>query len=184
MTIKDFHGLIRLMRLKRAFYFTLDSIIAGSIILTIILLISSFYSKEQSTSRLNYLSSDLALVLDTIKVRDIDNNYVKSLISDGTIKNMDNTILEQIGEFWAKDDMEHANKTASNVIEQWVSNTTGFGIWINDEAIYNRNITMKSSLVSSRKMISGIAKGQASGLTRANPPTLWGPAIAEVRSWE
>ena len=35
-----------------------------------------------------------------------------------------------------------------------------------------------------KKMISGIAKGQTGIPSRNNPPTLWGPAIAEVRVWE
>lgn len=173
------------MELKKGFYFTIDSLVAGGIIIILIILISSFYIKEQSYLHLNYLSQDVARVLETMKVSEIDNNYVKSLINDGTITHLDNTLLEQIGEFWAQDQMVFANKTASNITSLWVSDTTGIGIWINNENVYSKNVPIKKSLISSKKIISGIKKGQApSSNTRQNPPVLWGPAIAEVRVWE
>lgn len=173
------------MELKRGFYFTFDSIIAGGITLVFIILISSFYIKEQSSIHLNYLSQDIIRLLGTVTVSEIDNNYIKSLINDGTILNLDNTILEQVGEFWADNDMVSASKTASNVTENWISNNTGFGIWMDNEIIYKRDIPIKKYLVSSKKMISGIRKGgTSSSPTRNKPPSLWGPAIAEVRAWE
>lgn len=169
--------------IKKGIYFTIDSIIAGGIILIVIVLASSFYLKEQPTIHLNYLAQDLTTILSTLTVEEIDNEYLDSLV--GTeITNTDNTVLEQIVEFWADDEMELANKSASNVTEQWISNIAGFGMWIDNETIYKRDLPIKRSLVSSKKIISGIKKGQIGGLTRKNPPTLLGPAIAEVRVWE
>jgi len=169
---------------KKGIYFTLDSIIAGTIVIVIILLTSSFYIKEQPSVHLNYLSQDLIKTLSTLNVEEIDNEYINSLIADQTITNLDNTILEQIAEFWADDELVLANRTASNVTELWVSNVTGVGIWINNETIYNNNISLKKSLISTKKIISGIEKGQTSVSTRKNPPTLWGPVIVEVRVWQ
>ncbi len=173
------------MELKKSLYFTIDSIIAGGIILIFIGFFSSFYLEEQSSFHLSYFSQDFIRVLGTIAVRDIDNNYIKSLINDGTISNPDNTVLEQIGEFWAENEMVLANKTASNVTSMWVYNTTGIGIWVNNQTIYNKDLPLKKSLVSSKKIVSGIKKGVVpSPHSRQNPPTLWGPAIVEVRVWE
>jgi len=168
---------------KKGFYFTIDSIIAGGIVIIVILLASSFYIKEQPSVHLNYLSQDLIKTLSTLNVVEIDNEYINELIADQTITNLDNTILEQIAEFWAADELVLANRTASNVTEPWVSNATGFGIWINNESIYNNNISLKKSLISTKKIISGIEKGQTSGSTRKNPPTLFGPIIVEIRVW-
>ena len=172
------------MELKKAIYFTLDSIIAGGIVLTIIMLLSSFYSKEPDATHLNYLSNDLISILGSVKVKEIGNSYIKSLINDGTITNLDNTVLQQIGEFWADNEIDLAKKTALNVTEPWLSTHTGSGVWINNEVIYNKDVPVKMYLISSKKMISGIAKGHTTDLTRKNPPTLWGPAIIEVRLWE
>lgn len=169
--------------IKKGIYFTIDSVIAGGIILVVIILASSFYLKEQPTIHLNYLAQDLTTVLSTLTVEEIDNAYLDSLV--GTeITNTDNTVLEQIVEFWANNKMDLADKSFRNVTGSFVSNTTGFGLWIDNENIYSRGIPIKRSLVSSKKFISGIKKGQIGGLTRKNPPTLLGPAIVEVRVWE
>jgi hypothetical protein len=169
---------------KKAFYFTIDSIIAGGIVLTVILLISSFHVEEPFDFHLNYLSQDLIRVLGTLTVKEINNGYLNSLVSDGTIKNPENTVLEQIAEFWAKNQLEFANKSVSNVTGQWLPSNIGFGMWINNEAIYNRDSPIRKSLVSSKKLLSGIEKGKTNLNTRQSPPTLWGPAIVEVRLWE
>ena len=183
MRIKDFQCSSKLKQMKKAVYFTMDSIIAGGIVLIAIILTSSFYIEEQSNAQLDYLSQDLIGVLGGIAAKDIDNSYIKSLIDDGTITNADNTILEQIGEFWADSRTDLANKIASNVTDPFILENTGFGICINDEVIYERNIQIKKSLVSNKKIISGIAKGQTSLNTRQKPPTLW-IATAEARVWQ
>jgi len=172
------------MAVKKGVYFSIDSILAGGIILTVIVLASSFYLNEQPSLHLNYLSQDLVITLSTLTVEEIDNDYLNSLIEEGTITKLDNTVIEQIGEFWADDEMDLANMSASNVTELLVPDTMGFGIWINNETIYTRDLPIKRSLVSSKKIISGIAKGEVGGETRKNPPILWGPAVVEVRVWQ
>lgn len=168
----------------KGIYFTIDSIIAGGIILVVILLASSFYVKEQPSIHLNYLSQDSIKTLSTITVEEIGNEYLNERIASGDITNLDNSILQQIGEFWADGKMQFASDSVQNVIEPFLPNVVGFGIWIDNELIYKRDMPIKKSLVSSKKIISGITKGQTGGSTRQDPPTLWGPAIVEVRVWE
>lgn len=181
---RDFQGLNKFKQLKKGIYFTIDSIIAGGIILVVIMLASSFYVKEQSNIQINYLSQDLTRILSTLTVKEINNEYINSLIDDGTIKNKENSILKQIAEFWAENKLELAQKSFSNVTEPWMPNNIGFGLWVNNESVYTRNISIKKSLVSSKKIISGIKKGQVGTTTRQNPPTLFDPVIVEVRVWE
>ena len=169
-------------RIKKGVFFTIDSILAAGIVLIVIIFASSSYIREQPSFHLNYLSQDLIKTLSTLTVGEIDNEYLNSLSSSEVDK--DNTILEQIAEFWAGSDLEKANKTASNVTGLFVPANMGFGIWIDGEAIYTRDMLIKKSLVSSKKIISGVEKGKTSGLTRKNPPTLLGPAIVEARVWQ
>lgn len=170
--------------MKKGIYFTIDSILAGGIILVVIVLASSFYINERPSFHLNYLSQDLVRTLSTLTVEEINNEYINDRISSGDITNLDNTVLEQIAEFWAEGNLEYANKTMSNVTELLVPDTIGFGMWINNETIYTRDLPIKRSLASSKKIISGIAKGEAGGETRKNPPTLGDPVIVEVRVWQ
>lgn len=168
---------------RKGFFFTIDSILAAGIIFIAIISASSFYVKEQPSFHLNYLSQDIVRTLSTLTVEEINNEYLDSLSPSEVDK--ENTILEQIAEFWADDNLDLANKTASNVTQFLVTNTIGFGLWIENEAIYTRDIPIKKALVSSKKILSGIEKGQSSGSeTRKNPPTLLGPIVIEVRVWQ
>ncbi|MCH8328862.1 MAG: hypothetical protein IIB81_00540 [Nanoarchaeota archaeon] len=171
-------------KMKKGFFFTMDSILAGGIIIAVILLVSSSYVRDQPNFHLNYLSQDLTKTLSTLTVQEISNVYIEERINGGVITNLDNTVLEQIVEFWADDELEYANKTVSNVTEPFVNNVIGYGMWINNEAIYTRDMPIKKSLVSSKKIISGVEKGKSGGLTRKNPPTLFGPVVFEVRVWQ
>ncbi len=142
---------------KRGMFFTIDAILATSIIIIAIILASSYYVKETKTETIDYMGHDLVRVLTNLKVNEIDNDYVSLLISEGNITR-NNTILEQIGEFWSEDKIGQASELTRNITSSLIPKRYGFGIWVNDELIYTRNIPIRRSLVSSRKLISGIAK--------------------------
>jgi len=171
------------MGLKKGVFFTIDSIIGAGIIFIVILSASSLYVNQQTSFNLNFLSQDIIRTLSTLTVKEIDNDYINERINSGDITKLDNTVLEQIAEFWADDKKVFANKTASNVTDLFIPDNIGFGIWVDNETIYARNVPIKNSLVTSKKIISGIGKGQTTGETRKNPPTLLGPVIVEARVW-
>ena len=170
--------------MKKGLFFTIDGILAAGIVFSTIIFASSFYAEEQPTFHINYLSQDLMDTLSAANVVSINNGYVNSLISDGTITNLKNTLVDQIVEFWAEGDINRANKTASNVTEPLVPDTSGFSILIDEEMIYSRDKPITKSLASSKKIASGVAKGQQTAETRSNPPTLFGPVIIEIRVWQ
>lgn len=170
--------------MKKGQFFTIDGILAAGIVFATIIFASSFYAEEQPTFHVSYMSKDLTDILSAANVQDISNGYINSLISDSTITNLDNTVLDQIVEFWAENDIARANKTASNVTAPLVPDIYGFSIFIDDEMIYSRDKPIAKSLTSSKKIISGIAKGQQTAQTRNNPPTLFGPVIVEIRVWQ
>lgn len=172
------------MELKKGMFFTMDSILAAGIMLIVIILTSSSYVKQQPTFQLDYMSQDIISTLSELTVEDVNSQYVAERISSGDITNLDNTILEQVVEFWVDDELEYANKTISNVTGPFVGNITGFGVWIDNETIYTRDLPLTKSLISSKKIISGITKGQSASETRKYPPILFGPVTFEVRTWQ
>lgn len=171
--------------MKKGFFFTIDSIVAAGIIFIVILHSSSFYVDDQPTFNLNFLSQDLIKTLSTLNVEEVDNVYLNELIDNSIITEdeLENTVLEQIAEFWAAGDLDMANKVASNVTDLFVPSNMGFGIWVDNEVIYSRSRDITNSLVSTKKIISGIEKGKTSGKTREKPPALLGPVVVEVRVW-
>jgi len=175
------------MAMKKGQFFTIDAIIAGGIIFSVVIFTSSLYVEAPPTIHLNYLSNDLISTLSSVTIKEINNEYINERIAGGDIDNLDNSVLQQIAEFWAKDDvtnLEYANKTMSNVTALFIPDNIGFGLWIDDEAIYIRDMPIRKSLISTKKIISGIEKGKSTGETRKKPPTLLGPVIAEVRVWQ
>ena len=171
-------------KMKKGMFFTIDGILAAGIVFGTIIFSSSFYAEEQPTFHISYLSQDLMDTLSAANVAGVNNGYINSLISDGSITNLKNTVVDQIVEFWAEGDIDRANKTAGNVTEPLVPDTNGFSILIDEEAIYSRDKPLTKSLASSKRIVSGIAKGQQTAETRNNPPTLFGPVVAEIRVWQ
>lgn len=136
----------------------MDGLLAASIIVIVILVSTSIYIKEKKTGTVDYLAYDMVRILSGLKVSDLDNEYVVDLINQGNITRPNNTILEQIGEYWAEDKMDLASQFAINISESLIPQRFGMGIWVDDELIYTRSNPISKSLVSSRKLISGITK--------------------------
>ncbi len=148
------------MAMKKAIFFTIDSLLGSGIVIVAILLVANFYAVEKQKSNANYASQDIVKVFSTLKVGDVDNDYVKSLITEGIITNVNNTIIEQIGEFWANGDMDIAKNFTRNLTRDIIPVNFGYSVLVNGEEIYTKNISATYALVSSRKLVSGIAKAK------------------------
>lgn len=146
--------------MRKGVFFTIDALLASGIIIVAVLLVSNFYSEEQQTVNINYASQDLVRVFSTMTVGEANNGYVRALIANGDITNANNTILEQIGDFWADDKIELAKNFTMNLSSAIIPGSYGFSVLVNGEEIYSRNMSVKKSLVSSRKLITGIAKAK------------------------
>ncbi len=143
---------------RKAIFFTLDALIASGILLIGLVLISSTHINRQPTVHLSYLSSDLIGTLSELKVGEIENDYVEQLIASGSIARLNNTIAEQIGEFWAEDSIGLAENLTMEIIGDSIPQNYGYAVLVNGESIHSRSTGLNNSLISSRKIISGYAK--------------------------
>jgi len=148
------------MALKKGFFFTVDSIIGAGIITLGILLLYTFYIVEPSYTSLDYTSHDLINSLSTLKVGEVNNTYIDELISGGEITNTENTILEQIGEFWAIDKINKAGNLTKEFTDDFVDENLGFGFYIEGEKIYSKDKSHNGISITSKKMISGIQRNR------------------------
>jgi len=146
--------------MKKGVFFTIDALLASGIIILTIVLISKFYYSEQQTTNINYASKDMVNVFSSMTVDGVNNEYVKSLISSGLITDTNNTLIEQIGDFWANDNIGLAKNFTKNLTEEIIPKNYGFSVLVDGEEVYSRNISVTKSLVSTRKIISGIAKAK------------------------
>ncbi len=146
--------------MKKAVFFTIDSLLAAGIIIIAITLVSNFYVAEQQKVEVVHASQDLVKVFSTLTVEEVNNAYVRNLTESGVIKNTNNTILEQIGSFWSENNLELAENFTKNLTENIIPGRYGFSVLVNGEEIYSRNLPVKRILISSRKIISGIAQAK------------------------
>ena len=125
---------------KKGIYFTLDSIIAANIILIGLILASSFYINEEPTTHLNYISGDLIKTLAELKISETSNAFVNELIAEGNITRLNNSIIEQIGEFWAEGNNELAGNLTKEFVYDLIGDSYGAGFYINDEELFTEPI--------------------------------------------
>ena len=141
---------------SRGYFFSLDALIALLLVIAVMLFVD-FEPKKVVRDIL--LQEDTLKVLSDLKVYETNNSYVQELIASGKIKNLNNSILEQIGEFYALEDPAAVNLSWEFLQSFEHENV---GIWFNDEYVASKNITSYSSsrqIWTSRQIISGIQKG-------------------------
>ncbi|NCO11106.1 hypothetical protein CO038_01025 [Candidatus Pacearchaeota archaeon CG_4_9_14_0_2_um_filter_39_13] len=144
---------------KEGAFFSIDALIAVAIIF---LIITIAYPVVRQTTQQTELHYDILSSLSNLKVGDYDNAYVQSLIIDGTIQNPNNTLLEQIGEFYITD--PEIAKTIGESILSDISTNENLGLWYGTTLIASKNKSSydpdNSILIdTARQTITGIQNG-------------------------
>jgi hypothetical protein len=143
---------------KRGIFFTIDAMLAAGILVVVIIVASSVYVSKPPKAHVNFLSQDSVRVFTNLQVRELDNEYAQALIAQGKIEKENNTVLEQIGQFWSENELELARNFTRNVTNSMIPERFGMGVYVDGEEIYARNKPITRTLISSRKIITGIAK--------------------------
>ena len=147
------------MKGKRGYFFSLDAFIALLIILAVVLVIKP--TVKQTAPEI-HIQEDLIKTLSSIKIGEIDNSYVLQLISEGKINDLNQSVLEQIGEFYASSDPE-AELLAQNILSS-LDSDYNIGIYFNGITIAeNADLDFGNAqdVWTSRQIISGIQSGNS-----------------------
>lgn len=147
------------IRGKKAYFFSLDALVALIIIIGIVILIKPYSSQKTPEA---HIQEDLITVLSSLKIGEINNSYVKELISENKITDINQSVLEQIGEFYAKSDPE-AQFLAQSVINQ-LNISENIGLYFNNQPItekYSIPQNNATDIWTSRQIISGIQQGSS-----------------------
>ena len=146
------------MKNKRGYFFSLDAFIALIIILGVVLVVKPPISNEAPQIS---LQEDLIKILSNLKIGEIDNPYTYQLILEEKIADLNQSVLEQIGEFYAKSDPE-ANLLAQAIVDQ-LSPDNNIALYFNGVFIAGRQeipIEDARDVWTSRQIISGIQAGE------------------------
>ncbi len=143
---------------KRGVFFSMDALIALIIILSIILLIIPL--RKQTTVETS-VHSDIIKTLSTLKIGELNNPYVQSLISQGIINNTNKSVLEQIGETYSQN-VGEAQILSQNILNSINTTEKNIGIWYGEDLLASKNITpieQAKNIDTTRQIISGVLKG-------------------------
>ena len=163
---------------KKAQYLTIDAFIASMIVAVTLVIVFAARTTLPYTSQSEAASRGLAESLSQVKLSELNNQLILNMSRNGTITNLDNTILKQVTEFYFVGNKHYAFELLRNVTQTLIPKQYSFGVIVNNDLIYNRTIRTENSssvLVSSKKLIFGVVNKTA---------LVYGPTIAEVRLWQ
>jgi len=171
---------------RKGYFFTLDAMMSLGILIIGSFLIFTSYASVPSRVQTAILAEDVMDFLSSTKIRDLNNPYAGIgglLWQQGNITNADNTLLQQAGEFYYRNELGLAEKFIVNVTNELVPKPYKFEFWIDEYRIYpsspsQEHVSSKNTtkiLLPSKKLTYGILnKGM----------DLFGPYKSEVLVWE
>ncbi len=144
--------------MKKGYYFSMDALLALSLLGIGILLLSQLYSAQAPVQQLSYYSKDVITLVSTTPLEGFNNSFVQELIADGVINDTNKTIIEQIGILWVTGREDLARLLAENISHAAIPDNYGFSFVIGNDTIYERPKPNSTNVVVFKSMITGIEK--------------------------
>ncbi len=187
---------------KKGYFFSIDAISAAGILLTGIFLLFYVMSSRPVETPSYHLSEDMLNVMEKTTIDNLskaDYPYIYSLIEDGSIVNVRNSVMEQAGEFYYLNTIDtsinqpYLKKSMAlvqNITYALVPAQNGFRVRIYD-AVNNNDpgtelVLIENSLVGEEKAAVKIAlKKIIFGviINENSVRTVWGPYVIETSTW-
>ncbi len=145
--------------MKKGMYYSMDALLAGLLIVGVAVTLLSLSYYEPSMDDKTFITQDLLNVLSAITVGEINHPFVVNETLNGNITDINNTVLEQIGEYWALNETAKANFLFEIVVNDSMPPHLNVLFSIEGDELFLQNSSDINNLVISRRMISGIAKG-------------------------
>ncbi|MGM5481392.1 MAG: vWA domain-containing protein [Nanobdellota archaeon] len=148
------------MKRKKAIYYSMDALLAGFLLIGVVVALYHVSFYEQRIEQKNYLSQDVLTIFEELKIHELDNNsFVQIEIAGGGITNTNNTVLEQLGEYWATGFDYKAQRLLDSILNDTIKDIDNIRFNIGSDTIYEKFDSDPENLIAGRRMISGIAKG-------------------------
>lgn len=124
---------------KKGYFFILDAFIALGILIVGFIIIFGFTVNEPQKGQTVNIADDLLHFLSSKKIQEYNNPYFGSygiLVKNGTIKETEKTLLQQIGEFYHNNDISFAQNLLSNSTSNVIMQQYNYEFYIDDYLIY------------------------------------------------
>jgi hypothetical protein len=168
---------------KGAYFFVMDAVIAGAVLVAALLFIFSSFSSAPERDTIVSTTEDFSNYLHSTTMRQYSSPAVNAMIEDGNITNLDNTIAAQIVEFYQSGKVDEANNLTADVARSIVPADRGLIIEFqlaSESLIYNSTFHKDPATLNSSSLVIS-AKRLTFRLV--NETTLFGPVWVEVKVW-
>ena len=165
------------MNKRGAYFFVLDAIIGGAILLVTLVTIMNSNFNAPNTKSTYTLAEDTLNFMHNTKVINYRSEYVNSLLDQGIINDPELTIFEQTATFYYNNNFSLARNFTKKILDSVLENQYGVSYSIDNTTIYNRslsNINISNFVLTSRKIV----------FVTENATTQFGPDIVEMRVWK
>lgn len=144
---------------KKGVYYALDGFLAGMLIagVAIMLLQTSFY--QPRTDHKTFASQDILNALGTLTIGEVNSTVIQQDYLNGNITNLNKTVLEQIGEYWALNESSKAQSLFESVTNFNITKLEGMKVTIENDTIYSQGSNNTENVFSTMRMITGFSKG-------------------------
>jgi len=149
-----------ILKNKSAYYFSLDAFIALVIILGVVLFVKPTINQ---VSVEEHVHEDLLNVLSSLQMWELNDSAAQAQITDGNVTDLNNTVLEQLGEYYANNDMDSIDDLLDSIMTDLDLNKN-IRVDFESDYDYDSAVTPYSeaqSISTTRQIISGVQKGNA-----------------------
>lgn len=172
---------------KRGYFFVLDAALGIFVLAIGAFMIASLYISFPEPSQVSLLSDDFLNFLSNTQIKELNNPYGGiggQLWKNGSITNKDNSLLQQIGEFYSKGQYDLAEKFIQNVSANTVPSQFNYELWMDNLILYPRNPDSGEIASKSKTELMLTSKKITFGVVSTANSSLWGPYKAEVFVWQ
>lgn len=170
------------MNKRGAYFFVLDALLGGAIFLISIVIIMGSYINTPQTRYSYTQAEDLMNLMLNTKVIEFRNDYIELLYNSGRITNTEQTLFEQISEFYYTGKSEEAHNLSKIILTSVLPEQFGIMYSIIDSEtdtrtiLFNKSVEIinNSNFQLNTKKISFYA---------TNETEFKGPNIVEIRIW-
>lgn len=151
------------MEMRKGLFFTVDAVIAATVMLVAIFIISTQIFQSEETTDINNVALDSINALSTIKVYEMQGqSYVAELIANGNITaiDMNSSMLDLINIFWAEGKTTLATNLTRIMLAGVIPDAYNYGYYADDDLLFESNSSSAKNRISYRKFVSGVEEGK------------------------
>jgi len=146
---------------KKAIFYVMDALLASMLLIGALLLIYKTYSPDDvEVDQQTFISQDILTVVSELKLSEVNNSFIAQEFASGNITDMNKTVLDQIGEYWALNEVDKAQILLQTIVNESLPSNYGVKTTMGNNTLLLQNITKKINSVASNRMISGIEQGK------------------------